>query len=445
MKPGIGIPSAGRIRSSLAANRFVRSDYALLFSMIALAFVPSVNQLVVDRLVVGSGEDVLSIAGQIEWFDLFNETTLAFLTVPMYFVLNRARDDAELSKRIGTTLTVGLAAYSLVSAAIYLYASGLTAYMDAPPESVGYLRLETIGFVVGFMFSYVYVVLVVRAKWKMFATLVVVRVVMLAVCNAALIPGNGAIGIGLTNVSVNATMSAIALVLLYREGLLRKWSGLDHGAMRDWARTGFFSGGQVLVANLVYAMVVMRMVSDVEGMGSYWLANNFIWGWLIVPVAALGDKLRNEFYGGYRRIWNYLALTTLILVIWLLSVPLWGFFFRDVIGMENPGQVLDIVCKSVPFYVAYAYSVILQSVLISVGRTDYIFFECLLVNFVYYGVVYGLFLAGAFEASMDFAILMFGFGLVVCLAIDVILYSRSKKLIPEEYQKRDYDGGITQS
>ncbi len=435
MKPAISIPPAGSIGSSLAANRFARSDYALLITMIALAFVPSVNQLVVDRLVVGSGEDVLNIAGQIEWFDLFNETVLAFLTVPMYFVLNRARDDAELSRRIGTTLTVGLVAYSLISAAIYVYASGLTAYMDAPPESVGYLRLETIGFVVGFVFSYVYVVLVVRAKWKMFATLVVVRVVMLAVCNAALIPGNGAIGIGLTNVSVNATMSAIALVLLYREGLLRKWSGLDHGAMRDWARTGFFSGGQVLVANLVYAMVVMRMVSDVEGMGSYWLANNFIWGWLIVPVAALGDKLRNEFYGGYRRIWNYLALTTLILVIWLLSVPLWGFFFRDVIGMENPGQVLDIVCKSVPFYVAYAYSVILQSVLISVGRTDYIFFECLLVNFVYYGVVYGLFLAGAFEASMDFAILMFGFGLVVCLAIDVILYLHSKKFVPNEFTK----------
>ena len=297
---------------------------------------------------------------------------------------------------------------------------------------MGYLRLETIGFVIGFVYSYIYVVLVVRAKWRLFAALVVAKVAMLAIGNTVLIPGNGAAGIALTNVSVNAVMSMTALVLLYREGLLRRWSGLDRVALRDWARTGVFSGGQVLVANLVYAMIVMRMVNDVDGMGSYWLANNIIWGWLIVPVAALGDKLRNEYYSGYRKIWNYLALTTLVLATWLLSVPLWGFFFGDVIGMEDPAAVLDIVCKSVPFYVAYAYSVILQSVLISVGRTDYIFFECLLVNLVYYGIAYGLFLAGVFEASMDFVILMFGFGLVVCLIIDVLLYSRSKRFVPAD-------------
>ena len=114
------IPSADGIRNSLAANRFVRNDYILLISMIALAFVPSINQLIVDRLVVGSGEDVLNIAGQIEWFDLFNETILAFLTIPMYFVLNRARDDAELSRRINSTLATGLVVYTLISAAIYV-------------------------------------------------------------------------------------------------------------------------------------------------------------------------------------------------------------------------------------------------------------------------------------------------------------------------------------
>ena len=34
---------------------------------------------------------------------------------------------------------------------------------------------------------------------------------------------------------------------------------------------------------------------------------------------------------------------------------------------------------------------------------------------------------------MDFIILMFGMGLVVCLVIDVMLYTHSKKKIPAEY------------
>jgi hypothetical protein len=425
--------SSKGIRERLSEHRFCRKEYILLLSLIAFAFIPSINQLIIDRLVVGSGGEVLNIAGQIEWFDLFNETILAFLTVPLFFVLNKAKNDSELSSRINTTFIIGLIIYALISLVIYVYASGLTAYMEAPEESVAYLRLETIGFVLGFVGSYLYAVFVVRGKWKLFAVLLISKVIMLSIGNAILIPDNGATGIALTNILVNAIMAIVSVMLLHREGLLRSWSGLDKSALNDWARTGLFSGGQVFVANLIYMLVVMKMVNDVSQMGDYWLANNFIWGWLIVPVAALGDMLKREYYNGYRRIWNYLALTGVILLVWLASVPFWGFMFGDIIGMEDPSAVLDILYKSVPFYVAYTLSVILQAVLISVGRTDYIFYECLFVNFVYYGIVYGLFLEGVFTASMDFIILMFGIGLVVCLVIDMMLYTHSKKKIPAKY------------
>ena len=424
------VPSPEGIRESMTAGRFSKAEYILLLSLIAFAFIPSMNQLIIDRLVVAGGSEVLDIAGQIEWFDLFNETILAFLTVPMYFVLNRARNDDELAIRINTTFLLGFAAYAMISVSIYAYASNLAAYMSAPEDSVNYLRLETVGFVLGFIGSYLYVVFVVRGKWKLFAALLIAKVAMLAIGNTMLIPGNGATGIALTNISVNIIVAAISAILLYREGLIRKWSGLDRDALKDWVRTGLFSGGQVFVANLIYVLVVMKMVADVSQMSDYWLANNFIWGWLIVPVAALGDMLKREFYNGYNRIWNYLALTGLFLAIWLISVPLWEPLFTNVIGMEDPSAVLDILYKSVPFYIAYAFSTILRSVLISVGRTDYIFYERLFVNFVYYGIVYGLFLAGVFTASMDFIIVMFGMGLVVCLAIDAFLYLYSKKKIP---------------
>lgn len=434
MKCIFSVPSPEGIRERMSAQRFTRTEYLFLLSLVVFAFIPSINQLIVDRLVVEGGTEVLDIAGQIEWFDLFNETILAFLTVPMYFVLNRARNDSELSSRINTTFVLGFVAYSIVSVIIYLYASNLAAYMSAPEESVNYLRLETIGFILGFIGSYLYVVFVVRGKWKLFVTLLIAKIVMLSIGNLMMIPENGVIGIAQTNICVNIIIAVASALLLFKEGLMRKWSGLDRDALKDWVKTGLFSGGQVFIANLIYVMVVMKMVADVSQMSDYWLANNFIWGWLIVPVAALGDMLKREFYNGYKRIWNYLALTFLFLIIWLFSVPLWEPLFTYVIEMEDPSAVLNILYKSVPFYVAYALSVIIQSVLISVGKTNYIFYECLFVNFVYYGIVYGLFLVGVFTASMDFIILMFGIGLVVCLVIDTFLYLYSKKDIPSEYQ-----------
>lgn len=425
------IPSPKEIASRISENRLDKKEYVLLLSLIAFAFIPSINQLIVDRLVVDSG-DILDIAGQIEWFDLFNETILAFLIVPMYFVFNKSKNDEELSKRINTTFVIGLLAYSLISLFIYVYASNLTSYMEAPAESTTYLRLETIGFVLGFVGSYLYVVFVVRGKWRYFVALLIAKTIMLSIGNLLLIPNNGVIGIAITNISVNIIIAVISIILLNRERLLRKWSGIDREALKDWTRTGFYSGGQIFINNLIYIFVVMKMVNDVSEMGNYWLANNFIWGWLIVPVAAIGEMVRREFYNGYRKIWNYLALTTVVLVIWLLSVPLWGFMFTDVIPMEDPAAVLDILYKITPFYTAYAFSVILQSVMISVGRTDLLLYESMIMNFVYYGIMYGLFLTGVFEASMDFVIMMFGMGLVICLLVDVIMYKQSMKSIPKD-------------
>ena len=228
----------------------------------------------------------------------------------MYFVFNRAKDDEELSSRINTTFLIGMTLYILVSVVIYVYASNLTAYMDAPAESVNYLRLETIGFVIVFISSYLFVLFVVRGTKEYFVALLIAKVAMLSIGNSILIPEHGVTGVTLTNISVNAIIAVVSVMLLHREKLLRRWKGLDKPALKDWVNTGVFSGGQVLVANIIYTLVVMKMVNEVSQMGNYWLANNFIWGWLIVPVAAIGEMLKREFYRGYRSVLQCVLLCT---------------------------------------------------------------------------------------------------------------------------------------
>lgn len=189
------MPSAEGIIGRMRNERLAKAEYLLLLSIIAFTFIPSINQLIVDRLITDIGGDILEIAGQIEWFDLFNETILAFLTVPMYFVFNRAKDDDDLSRRINTTFSIGCALYMLISVAIYIYASNLTAYMEAPPECVNYLRLETVGFVIGFVSSYLFVLFAVRGKREYFVTLMIAKVAMLSVGNMILVPGYGVTGV----------------------------------------------------------------------------------------------------------------------------------------------------------------------------------------------------------------------------------------------------------
>ena len=207
MKTIFSIPSTEGIKERMNSERFSKAEYLLLLSIIAFTFIPSINQLIVDRFITDIGGEVLEIAGQIEWFDLFNETILAFLTVPMYFVFNRAKNDEELSSRINTTFIIGIVLYTLISIVIYGYANTLTAYMVAPTESVNYLRLETIGFIIGFVSSYLFVLFVVRGKKEYFVALLMAKVAMLSIGNSILIPEQGVTGVALTNIGVNATLT----------------------------------------------------------------------------------------------------------------------------------------------------------------------------------------------------------------------------------------------
>ncbi len=425
-----GDASGTNIRSRMVEGRLCRKEYLLLLALMAFAFVPSINQLIVDRLVSGMGSDVLNIAGQIEWFDLFNETILAFLTVPMYFVFNKAKDDDDLGSRINQTFTLGFMAYALVSIAVFLYANTLTAYMDAPAESIGYLRLETIGFIVGFVSSYMYVVFVVRGRYDYIVVLLLSKVAMLSMGNLMLIPDNGATGIAITNICVNLILSLLSVLCLRRERLLRRWSGFRPDVVKEWVRTGLFSGGQVFLANATYMLIVMKMINEVSQVGNYWLANNFIWGWLLVPMFAIGEMVKREYYNGYARVWNYLALTGAVIVAWVVSIPLWRVMFQDVIVAQDVDAILGILYALIPFYVVYAVGVVFEGILVSTGRTDYLLIGSAFVNIVYYGAVYSLFLAGVFVASMDFVIMLFGFGIVIAVAFDIGFYLRSRRMVP---------------
>jgi len=416
------------IREQIKTNRFIKSDYLLLLALMVFAFVPSVNQLIVDHLISGLENNLLNIAGQIEWFDLLDETLLAFLTVPLYFVFNKVAKDHEAFKsRINQTMILGFAIYAIVSVAIYFYAGSLVAYMNAPDGSTEYLQLETIGFILSFVSSFMYVVFVVRGKWNYIIFLLATKVAMLSIGNLALIPDHGVMGVAMTNVIVNGALLIVSLFLLYKEKLLQLRIRFDNMTLNDWGRTGLFAGCTIFLDNLIYMVIVVKMVNEVSSLGIYWLANNFIWGWLLIPIAALAEIIKRDYYKGYLRVHNYLLYVIVILFIWLCSIPLWGVMFNDIVQAEDPQGILNILYILVPFYISYAFATVFDSILISIGKTKYIFVISMIVNIGYYGIVYSMFLLGVFEATIPFIVGMFGIGMVVHMVFSVLFYLHSER------------------
>lgn len=405
--------------------------WRLWLSLCALALIPAVYQTIKTLLISSTGQPgVFDIIGQMEWFDLINETLQAFLIVPLYAVLNRRfREGREaFGAAVFQTGLCAVLLYALFSVGVLFYGTRLLGAMRPGDidltATATYLRLETVAFTTGIAVSVANVVLVVIGRDRNIYLLLGLRTALSLLTDLLLIPILGVYGVAGSNILSNTVLSAGCVVLLARQGYLRpcrlrQW---DRGMLREWGHIGVFSGLQQFLDNFIYAVMVCKMVNMVAQQGNYWLANNFIWSWLLIPVSALGEVIRSDCKDGDRAMQrgSYYAVAGASALLWLLTIPAWQPFFRYVQGLENAGEVFSIVVRLVPFYLAYAGSVIIDSRFVGLGKSGYTAVNSLLINLGYYGVFYLLYRSHAISFTMETIIRMFGFGVVVHYAISLV-------------------------
>jgi len=405
--------------------------WRLWLSLCALALIPAVYQTVKTFLISSGGQDgTFDIIGQMEWFDLINETLQAFLIVPLYSVLNRIFKNHR-EEFAGATFKTGLCAsvlYTLFSVGVLIYGSTLIGAMSPGEIDIAvtstYLRLETLAFIMGIIVSFANVVFVVIGKYKNVYIFLAVRTALSLVADILLIPNLGVYGVAVSNIISNTLLSAMCIMLLYKQGYIRfKCFKKSDGAMlREWCKTGAFSGLQQFIDNLIYAVMVCKMVNMVAEQGNYWIANNFIWGWLLIPITALAEVIRSDCKDGYKELrkFNYYFIAAASAVLWVVTIPTWTPFFRYAQGLENAGEIFGIVIKLIPFYIAYAGCAIIDNIFVGLGKTSYNAVNSLIINLGYYGVFYILYRAGVITFTMNTIILMFGFGMAVHYAVSLV-------------------------
>ena len=323
---------------------------------------------------------------------------------------------------------VSFVLYALFSIGVLIYGTILVKAMN--PDEIdlsvtgAYLRLETVAFMVGIIISYVNVVFVVLGKDKNVYIFLIVRTVLSLIADFVLIPRFGVYGVAVSNIIVNVLLSAVCILMLFlRKNIkLCRFGKADGEMFRDWSKTGVFSGAQQFLDNFIYAVMVCKMVNMVAEQGNYWIANNFIWGWLLIPITALSEVIRSDCKDGYENLYqkNCYFIASAVIALWALSVPVWTPFFKYAENLSNAEEIFSIVIKLAPFYVAYSGCAIIDNIFIGLGKTVYNAINSLIINLIYYGVFYILYITDAVAFSMNTIILMFGFGMVVHLVISLI-------------------------
>ena len=404
-------------------------DWKMYLALCLLALVPAIYQTIITKLItINTNPGALDIIGQMEWFDLINETICAFLIVPMYSVLSKGKNTENFSRvvfKLGI-LVVGL--YVLFSLGTFFYGIHLVSYMNPNEIDVvaayRYLSLETIAFMIGIIYSYVNVVFIVLGKSKYMYSFLVGKILLSLLSDLILIPNFGVEGVAISNIISNVVVGLIGVVILFvtKNIKVNKFVKEDLSHLKLWGKVGLFAGSQQFLDNIIYALMIVRMVNAVSESGNYWVSNNFIWGWLLIPITCLAEIIRKDAgVDGYKlKQRNYYSIVIFSLMLWIILIPTYQWFFITVEGIDNYFRIFEIVIKNLGFYVFFALSQIPDAIFVGMAKTKYNAINSLICNIVYYGVWFALYQAEVVIMNMDMIIIMFGVGNMVHWLISIV-------------------------
>lgn len=406
-------------------------NWRLFVALCALALIPAIYQTVKTFIISSNNQSaVFDIIGQMEWFDLINETLQAFLIIPLYSILNKIfkHDKENFAKHTFKTGLISFVIYTLFSIGVLIYGSVLVQAMNPNEIDLAttnhYLQLETVAFMVGITVSFVNVVFVVVGKDKNVYIFLAINTVLSIIADFVFIPNFGVYGIAISNIIVNTLLAVACFVMLYLQKLIKPcwFHKTDLSVLKEWGKVGVFSGVQQFIDNFIYAIMICKMVNMVAEQGNYWIANNFIWGWLLIPISALSEVIRRDCKDGYNNLkqFNYYFIASAVVLLWAITIPLWTPFYRYAENLSNANEIFLITIKLAPFYIAYAWCAIIDNIFVGLGKTLYNAINSLIINLVYYGIFYILYVTNAITFTMDVIILMFGFGMVVHLGVSFI-------------------------
>lgn len=416
-----------------------RINYRLYASLLIMGLCPAIYQTV-RIFLLGRMPDpgAYSIAGQLSWVQLLYEIIQEAVLLPLYFFLGQVvADKVAFSNRVrsGLWLTAGI--WTALSFLLSVFAKPLLGWMAAAPNiidaSATYIRIESVANIFVTLSSFALVALVTLGRERWLYVLTGSRLVLSLVFDSLLISNLpfslhlGVNGIGWSNLATNGILLVVALVLLDKEGVtVGIGEKLSFEWIREFFRVGSLSGLESFVRNFAYMMMVVRMVNVVQEQGLYWIANNFIWGWLLLPVTQLAELVKRDVAANAKmlqqKVRNYALLTASICGLWVVSIPGWKSFMSGILGYADVDRLFQLVLLLLGFYVVYSFQSLVHAVFLGLGKTNYILVQSLITNAVYYGGAFLLYRAGIWAPTLTGIAMLFGWGMVFGGAVTAVLY-----------------------
>lgn len=387
-----------------------------------------------------------NIASQISWVNILYEVLQEGLILPLFFIIGKTiKNKIETSNKIKTSIIFVFGIHIIVGILLAIFISPILVLagqkQDIIIASASYIRLEIIAITISIIYKLFGVVFILLGKNKLLYITTGIQMLLSIFTDTFFISAFhfslnlGVNGIAIGNIIVSIVLCIFSLIALQRLHIIQD-SKLDFAWLKSWLKIGWKSGLESFVRNAAFFFMILRLINQIEKQGDYWVANNFVWGWLLLPILALGDLIKTDI-GTSKNMYKeqnnktgaYVSFTILVAVFWLITIPFWKWFLIHIMGssVESVNTIVSIVYIQTPFYIIFAFNNIIDSIFYGLGRTDLMLYQSIIINGGFYTFMLLLYIGGWFVPTLFLIAIMFGVGMALDSIVTFIMYLHIRK------------------
>jgi hypothetical protein len=95
---------------------------------------------------------------------------------------------------------------------------------------------------------------------------------------------------------------------------------------------------------------------------------------------------------------------------------------KNVLQFSDVDKLFGLVVILLGFYILYALQNIFDATFYGIGKTNYMLFESIVTNTIYYGIAYILFIKGIWIPTLSGIALLFGIGMAFDSLVSLAAY-----------------------
>ncbi|MFC1919135.1 MATE family efflux transporter [Chloroflexota bacterium] len=360
--------------------------------------------------------NALATVAQWQFIELLLEVVQETFVLAIFFFVGRGMQKTDgPGPPIRTALTSILIFSSVLAVILFALSDNFVAIIGTP-ESIRettsqFLKIKTATIPL-FLLSMASIVIVETVNRKRFIlTLAILQVIYQFIFDSLFYGGYpfslnlGVLGVAWSEVISGSCLFITTLFLLRNIIFERARNLLSFFTLKDWRiyiRVGGWSGLDSLVRNVAYFFMIVRLLNLLgeSSIGGYYLAMHIIWSFLLVPILALSESTKvlianhSEDIYKVRQIWySALVIGGVIVLIWLVLLPLWGYFTsflnpnNEIVDYSEQAMAILIVP-----YILLALNLVTDSIFYEVGKTQYQAYQAIITNGTVYVIAFILYL-----------------------------------------------------